>query len=125
MKQTFRFIVKILVAAIVAACVALGVDALGIGYEYGFVTVFVCVAIGMALVLGAFDMKQRKESGYDSIRHYDGRRSYGQAAVFIGASCLFMGTPKECEDMTDDLWHRGVQAEFKMLTENDVEFNIL
>lgn len=123
MKQTIKFIGKIIVAAAVAMGVALGVDALGIGYRFGFVTVFVCTAIGVALALGAFDVKQ-KGSRFDSIRHYDGRRSYGQAAIMVGTACLFIGTPKDCDELCDDLWHRGVQAEVTELT-GDETFNIL
>lgn len=64
------------------------------------------------------------KSRYDSIRHYDGRRNYGQAAVFIGTACLFMGTPQECDEMADDLWHYGQQVEVKTLT-GEESFDIL
>lgn len=123
MKQTIKFIAKMIVAAIVAMIVALGVEAMGFGYRFGFVSVFMCVAIGVAALLGAFNVTDKAH--YDSIRHYDGRRSYNQAAIFVGTACLFIGSPKECEQVLDDLWHRGVQAEVTELTENDVDFNIL
>lgn len=108
MKQTFRFIVKIMVAAIVAACVTLAVEAMGVGYEYGFVTVFFATAIGVAALLGAFDMSAiKRDMKHTSIK--DAAR-YGQAAIFLGTACLFVGEPKECEELADDLWHRGQQV---------------
>lgn len=65
----------------------------------------------------------RGEGKYDTIRHKTGR-NYGQAAVFIGTACLFIGTPKECDELADDLWHRGQQAESRVLTGDEV-FDIL
>ena len=121
MKKNIKFIVKILVAAIVAACVALAVDAMGIGYQYGFVTVFFATAIGVAALLGAFREEGRKNARYTSIK--DAAR-YGQAAIFVGTACLFVGTPKECEDVCDDLWHHGQQADVRALT-GDGTFDIL
>lgn len=117
--KTIKFIVKILVAAIVAACVALAVDAMGIGYQYGFVTVFFATAIGVAALLGAFREEGRKGTRYTSIK--DAAR-YGQAAIFLGTACLYIGEPKECEQLADDLWHRGIQCE---VSEINGEFDIL
>ena len=122
MKQTFRFIVKIMVAAIVAACVALAVDAMGIGYQYGFVTVFFATAIGVAALLGAFDMSAiKRDMKHTSIK--DAAR-YGQAAIFVGTACVFMGSVDDCDELADDLWHYGQQAEVRQLTD-ETEFNIL
>ena len=67
----------------------------------------------------------RSSAKNDSIRHYDGRRNYGQAAVFIGTACIFMGTPKECEDMCQDLWHNAQQARMEMLSGEETSFEIL
>ena len=65
----------------------------------------------------------RGEGKYD-IKHKMGRRSYGNAAVFIGTACLFVGTPQECEDVCDDMWHYGQQAEVRALTGDEI-FDIL
>lgn len=120
--KTLKFIVKILVAAIVAACVALAVDAMGIGYQYGFVTVFFATAIGVAALLGAFDMSaQKRDMKHTSIK--DAAR-YGQAAIFVGTACVFMGSVDDCDELADDLWHYGQQAEVRQLTD-ETEFNIL
>ena len=120
--KKLHFIVKFIVAFIVATFAV----ALCIRYDASD-KVVICAYFGVTiltmLALGAFD--EREESKHDSIRHYDGRRNYGQAAVFIGTACLFMGTPEQCEDVADDLWHHGQQARVEMLTGDEVDFNIL
>jgi transcriptional regulator with XRE-family HTH domain len=78
------------------------------------IAVFFGVGVLMMLGLGALDGKG-EESKFDTIRHKIGRRNYGHAAVFFGTACLFMGTPKECEELCDDLWHRGQQVHMDML----------
>ena len=123
MKKTIIDIVKILVACIVAIVATIAVDALGIGYHYGHVAVFFCTAIGMLAILGVFS--EREDAKHDSIRHYDGRRHYGQAAVFLGTACVFMGTPKQCEDVADDLWHYGQQVHVEQLTGEENNFEVL
>ena len=125
MKQTIKFIFVAIVSAVVA--MVAGAIALAVfNYEWAGVAAFFGIAILCAMVLGAFDDPARKEQGkYDSIRHYDGRRNYGQAAVFIGTACIFMGTPKECEDVCDDMWHNAQQAHMEMLSGEETEFNIL
>ena len=70
-------------------------------------------------------LRSMRGTKYGSIRHYDGRRNYGQAAVFIGAACIFMGTPQECEDVCDDLWHYAQQVHMEMLDGEETEFNII
>ena len=68
-------------------------------------------------------LRSMRGSGkYDTIRHKTG--NYGQAAIFVGTACLFVGAPKECDDLADDLWHRGVQCKVSELTGNEV-FDIL
>ena len=62
-------------------------------------------------------------SRYDSIKHKSGIK-YNQAAIFVGTACLFIGSPDECDEVVDDLWHRGVQAEVTQLT-GDEHFNVL
>lgn len=66
----------------------------------------------------------RGEGKYDTIRHKTGR-NYGQAAVFVGTACLFIGTQTECDERADDLWHYGVQAEVQQLTGEETQFDIL
>jgi hypothetical protein len=44
--------------------------------------------------------------------------------VFIGTACLFIGAPKQCDDLCDDLWHHGQQAEVRALT-GDETFDII
>ena len=119
--KTLRFIVKIMVAAIVAACVALAVDAMGIGYQYGFVTVFFATTIGVAALLGAFREEGRKNARYTSIK--DAAR-YGQAAIFVGTACLFIGEPNECDELADDLQHYAQPVRVDTLT-GDETFEIL
>jgi hypothetical protein len=68
-------------------------------------------------------LRSMRGSGkYDTIRHKTG--NYGQAAIFVGTACLFVGAPKECDELADDLWHRGIQCEVSELTGNEV-FDIL
>ena len=129
MKKTFRFIVKILVAAIVALAITMTVDSLDVfHYRYAFVSVYFGVAVAVALALGAFDMGAQKRSANAS---EEGRvkseefaaavkRGYGHAAVFVGTACLFMGTLQECEDVCDDLWHYGQNARVETLNGNEV-----
>lgn len=59
----------------------------------------------------------------ENIKHRTGR-SYGQAAVFVGTACLFIGAPQQCDDLCDDLWHHGQQAHVEQLT-SETEFNII
>ena len=126
MKKTINFIVKVIVAAIVAggmACVLIAHDA----SDNAVLGTYFFGAIGVALMLGVFDEPKRKErdaSRYDTIRHKTGR-NYGQAAVFIGTACLFIGTPQECEEACDDLWHHGQQAHVEMLSGEETSFNVL
>lgn len=72
-------------------------------------------------------LRSMRGSGkYDSIRHKAGirSRSYGHAAVFLGTACLFVGTPQECEDVCDDLWHWGQQVDVRTLTGEET-FDVL
>lgn len=121
MKKTFRFIGLVIVAALVgfaAMCIAIAFDAsdrVAIASYFG-------VAIAIAALLGAFDMSAIKRGiKHTSIK--DAAR-YGQAAIFVGTACLFIGTPNECDELADDLWHHGQQAEVRALTGEET-FNIL
>jgi hypothetical protein len=108
-----KTIIKMLVATIVAigmACVLIAADA----SDNMVIVTFFCVGIMVAAALGVFD--ERERSKHESIKHYDGRRNYGHAAVFVGTACLFIGTPKECDTIADDLQHYAQQARVDTLT---------
>lgn len=115
--KTIKFIVLGIVAAVIgfaAMYIAIMLDAsdgVAIATYFG-------VAAVVAVALGVFG------DGKDAARHTsikDAAR-YGQAAIFVGTACLFVGTSRECEDVCDDLWHHGVQCEVGNLTG---EFDIL
>lgn len=116
-----KFIVAFIVATFaVALCIRYDAS------DNAIIMTYIGVAIMTMLCLGAFDMPARKQRGrFDSIRHYNGRRNYGQAAVFIGTACLFMGTPQDCEELADDLHHYAQQADVRMLSGNETKFNVL
>lgn len=117
MKQTMKFLAIVVLSAAIAFSIAYVVtDTLR-----QFAAVGIFGGMFIALLMGAFD--SRDKTRYESIKHKVGR-NYGQAAIFVGTACLFMGTPKECEELIDDLWHRGVQAEMSELT-GEEEFEIL
>lgn len=119
--KTIKFIGLGIVAALVgfaAMCVAIAFDA---SDKVAIVTYF-GVAIPIAALLGAFDMSAIKRNmKRTSIK--DAAR-YGQAAIFVGTACLYMGTPQDCEELADDLQHYGVQAKADTLTGNET-FEIL
>ena len=72
--------------------------------------------------IGRIISEEHEPSKHESIKHYNGRRNYGQAAVFIGTAAIFMGTPKECEELADDMQHYAQPAEVRMLEgEHDLE----
>lgn len=122
MKKNIKFIVKILVAAIVALVITMAVDALDVfHYRYAFVSVYAGTAISVAVLLGAFREDGRKGTRYTRIK--DAAR-YGQAAIFVGTAAIFVGTPKECEELADDLQHYAQDARAAELTGNEV-FEIL
>lgn len=122
MKKTFRFIGLVIVAALVgfaAMCVAIAFDA---SDKVAIVSYF-GVAIAIALALGAFDMSAIKR-GIQHTSIKDAARNYGQAAVFVGTACLFVGTPQECEELADDLQHYAQQAKARALDGTET-FDIL
>lgn len=117
--KTIKFIGLVIAAALVgfaAMCIAIAFDA----SDKVAIMSYFGVAVIAALVLGAFDMSAIKRGiKHTSIK--DAAR-YGQAAIFIGSAAIFVGTPQECDELADDLWHRGVQCEVGNLTG---EFDIL
>jgi hypothetical protein len=108
-------------AAIVAgfmACVLIAHDA----SDSAVIVTFFCAAIMVAAMLGVFDTGAiKRDMKHTSIK--DAAR-YGQAAVFIGTACLYVGTPQECDELADDLWHYAQQAEVRALT-GDETFDVL
>ena len=122
MKQTIRFIAIVVLSAAIAfgmACVVLAIT----DSEKAFVFTYILVAVFAAMSMGVFDVKEKKSGKYESIRHRSGIK-YNQAAIFIGTACVFMGTPEQCDEVADDLWHWGQQARVDKVTEETV-FNVL
>lgn len=120
MKQTIRFIGLGIAAALVgfaAMCVMIAMGA----SDTVAIAAYVGVAAIAAIALGVFRYEGKDAARHTSIK--DAAR-YGQAAIFVGTACLFTGTPKECEDVCDDMWHYGQQAEVRALTGNET-FDIL
>ena len=114
-----KFIAKIFVACLVGLammCIAIWCDA----SDRLAIASYFTTAIAVSALLGVFDMPKRTK--HDSIRHKT--EHYGQAAVFLGGACLFVGEPNECYELADDLWHYAQQAEVRMLT-GDETFDVL
>ena len=122
MKKNIKFIGIIIVAALVGfatMCVAIAFDA---SDKVAIVSYF-GVAIAIAAVLGAFDMSsEKRDMKHTTIK--DAARNYGQAAIFVGTACLFVGTPQDCEELADDMQHYAQQCEVRAL-DGDIEFEIL
>ena len=126
MKKTILFIVKILVAAMVAMFLAAWADEHGVGYRYGFVTVYFCGAIGVYYAIEgicAF-IRRRRQAEREDIIKFRRNIDYRQAAVFVGTACLYMGTQQQCDELCDDLWHYGQQARVEQLS-GDETFDII
>lgn len=122
MKKIMNFVLQIMLAAALSAGISLiALAILGIRDMGIFLWTYLCIALLIALFMGALDYDERKSEKHTSIKD---ARNYGQAAVFIGTACLYMGTPQQCEDVCDDLWHYGQQAEVRALT-GDETFEIL
>ena len=58
-------------------------------------------------------LRSMRGKKYDSI-HKMGQ-NYGQAAIFIGTACLFIGDPDECGELADSLQHYAQQAKARAL----------
>ena len=113
---------KMIVAAIVAA--GMGVMAIAYGASDNLVIVVLfATVIAVSGLLGVYDIPAERTK-HDTIRHKTGR-NYGQAAIFVGTACLFMGTQQECDELCDDLWHHGQQARVEMLTGEETSFNVI
>ena len=126
MKTMFKTIVKIIVAAMVGLMLAAWADEHHVGYRYGFVTVYFCGAIVVYYAIeGIITFIRRRKAERDDIIKFRRSIDYRQAAVFVGTACLLIGTPQECEDVCDDLWHHGQQARMEMLTGEEQAFDVM
>lgn len=67
-------------------------------------------------------LRSMRGTKHDTIRHKTG--NCGQAAVFIGTACLFVGTPQECEELADDMQHYAQQVRVDTLTGEET-FNVI
>lgn len=116
---------KTIIKIIASAAIAVGAGVVLSGHDDVsdnlIVCTVVCIGIMVAAIMGVFDEPAKREDiKHDSIRKAG--RNYGQAAVFIGTACIFMGTPQECEEVADDLWHYGQQVHVETI---DGEFDVL
>lgn len=115
MKKTIIDIVKIMVAAMVAmgvVCVLIAHDA----SDGAILMTGLLVAGGVSTALGVFKEQAHKIYNRFDIRRREGGRSYGQAAIFIGTACIFMGTPQDAAELADDLQHYAQNARVVELT---------
>ena len=117
---------KTIMKMLAATVAAIGLGMVLIAYDASdravIATTFAS-AILLSLLLGVYDVKERRDAKHTTIK--DAARNYGQAAILVGGACLFLGEPKVCEELCDDLWHRGVQAEVRQLSGTEQEFNII
>ena len=116
--KTIKFIGIVIVAALVgfaAMFVAIAFDA----SDKVAIAAYFIVTTVVAVAMGALREDGRKVTRHTSIK--DAAR-YGQAAIFVGTACLFIGTPNECDELADDLWHSGIQCKVDSLTG---EFDVL
>ena len=122
--KTIKFIAKVMVAAIVGLLLAAWADEHHVGYRYGFVAIYLfgSVAVYYCIEWVIAALTRRKQARFDTIRHKMGGRSYGQAAIYIGTACVFMGTPQQCDELADDLQHYAQQVRVDTI---DGEFDVL
>ena len=115
--KTIKFIGIVIVATLVgfaAMFVAIAFDA----SDKVAIAAYFIVTTVVAVAMGA--LRESKDTArHTSIK--DAAR-YGQAAIFVGTACLFIGTPNECDELADDLWHSGIQCKVDSLTG---EFDVL
>lgn len=127
MKKTIAFIVKIIVAAMVAMFLAVWADEHHVGYRFGFVAVYIVGSIAVYYTIDGVCalIRRRRQAEREDIIRFRRSMNYGQAAVFVGTACLFIGTQTECDERVDDLWHHGVRAEVQQLTGEETQFDII
>ena len=101
-----------------AMCIAIAFDA----SDKVVIMSYFGVAIAIALALGAFEQAAIKRGmKHTSIK--DAAR-YGQAAIFVGTACLFVGEPQVCEELADDMQHYAQKVKVRALTGNET-FDVL
>ena len=116
--KTIKFIGIVIVAALVgfaAMFVAIAFDA----SDKVAIAAYFIVTTVVAVAMGALREDGRKVTRHTSIK--DAAR-YGQAAIFVGTACLFIGTPQECEELADSLQHHAQPVRVDSLTG---EFDVL
>ena len=96
-----------------------------IGYWAAPIAAFFGYSLMGALLSGFFDGAERAERTEDAERFESIRHRYGNAAVFIGTACVFLGSLSDCEELADDLWHYGQSARVETLTGAETDFNVL
>lgn len=117
--KTLKFIGLVIAAAIVGFVAMFVAIMLNASDGVAIMSYFGVAAI-VAVALGVF-RESKDAARHTSIK--DAAR-YGQAAIFVGTACLFTGTPNECDELADDLWHRGVQCNVSEIKGNET-FDIL
>lgn len=122
MKKTFKTMALMVLSACIGVVVLMGTVMLDWS-DNACIALAFAAAIVSGLVMGVYDVEEKRQGGRDSIRPQ--RRDYGQAAVFVGTACLLIGTPQECDDIVDDLWHHGQQARVEMLTGEETQFDVM
>ena len=119
MKKNIKFIGIVIVAALVgfaAMFVAIAFDA----SDKVAIAAYFIVTTVVAVAMGA--LRESKDTArHTSIK--DAAR-YGQAAIFVGTACLFIGTPQECEELADSLQHHAQPVRVDSLTGEET-FDIL
>ena len=124
--KTIKTIVKIIVAAMVGLMLAAWADEHHVGYRYAFVSVYLFGSVVVYYAIeGICAFIRRRQAEREDIIKFRRSIDYGQAAVFVGTACLLIGTPQECEDVCDDLWHHGQQARMEMLTGEETQFDVM
>ena len=127
--KTIAFIIKVFVAAMVAIFLAAWAEEHGVGYRFGFVTVYlfgaVVVFYAIETVVGIVRRYLRRRAEREDIVRFRRGLDYRQAAVFIGTACMFIGTADECDEVCDDMWHYGQQARVEQLSGEETQFDII
>lgn len=130
-----KTLLKIIVAAIVAVGMAVGAEVLicevwHLGYWAAPMVVFVTFGV-VGMYAGEWIAERllqailRRRQEREDIIKFRRSMNYGQAAVFIGTACMFIGTPDECDNVCQDMWHWGQQAEVRQLSGEETSFDII
>lgn len=110
---TMKFIVAFIVATFaVAMCIRYDATDNVVVCTYFGVTLMVMLSLGAFNPKGSEELRAKSE---ETMANAVKRKSYGQAAVFMGTAAIFVGSLAECEDVCDDLWHYGQQAHVELM----------